>query len=69
MMWWHVQRVLALPRGNAKMIEIATAIQIGAITFLRQEYTWCSTAMYPCSDPVHARRTLALPFAGVLHIT
>ena len=53
--------MLALPRGNAKMIEIASAIQTGAITFLRQEYTWCSlSSCFGNSPPFAGQRFLAL---------
>ena len=37
-----VQRVISQPRCDAKMAEIADAIQTGAVAFLRQKYTWWS---------------------------
>ena len=32
--------VLAAPRGNERMIELAAAIRAGAMTFIRREYSW-----------------------------
>ncbi len=39
---YYTRAVLAAPRGNERMIELATAIRSGAMAFLRREYTWVS---------------------------
>ncbi len=37
---FYARGVLALPQGNERMIEIGAAIRVGAMTFIRREYTW-----------------------------
>ena len=39
---FYARAVLAAPRGNERMIELATAIRAGAMAFLRREYIWVS---------------------------
>lgn len=39
---YYTRAVLAAPQGNERMVELATAIRAGAMTFLRREYTWVS---------------------------
>jgi K(+)-stimulated pyrophosphate-energized sodium pump len=39
---FYARLVLAAPRGNERMVELATAIRVGAMAFLRREYIWVS---------------------------
>jgi K(+)-stimulated pyrophosphate-energized sodium pump len=39
---FYARVVLAAPRGNERMVELATAIRAGAMAFLRREYIWVS---------------------------
>jgi K(+)-stimulated pyrophosphate-energized sodium pump len=39
---YYTRAVLAAPRGNERMVELATAIRDGAMAFLKREYTWVS---------------------------
>jgi len=39
---FYARAVLAAPRGNERMVELATAIRVGAMAFLRREYIWVS---------------------------
>jgi K(+)-stimulated pyrophosphate-energized sodium pump len=39
---YYSRAVLAAPQGNARMIELSTAIRQGAMAFLKREYTWVS---------------------------
>ncbi len=42
---YYTRAVLAHSQGNARMIEISTAIREGAMAFLRAEYTWVAGFM------------------------
>jgi K(+)-stimulated pyrophosphate-energized sodium pump len=39
---YYTRSVLAAPRGNARMVELSTAIRDGAMAFIRREYLWVS---------------------------
>ncbi|MGB7859318.1 MAG: sodium/proton-translocating pyrophosphatase, partial [Acidimicrobiia bacterium] len=39
---YYTRVVLAAPRGNERMIELADAIRDGAMAFIKREYTWVS---------------------------
>jgi K(+)-stimulated pyrophosphate-energized sodium pump len=39
---YYTRAVHAAPQGNERMVELASAIRAGAMTFIRREYTWVS---------------------------
>ncbi|HEX6145241.1 MAG TPA: sodium/proton-translocating pyrophosphatase, partial [Acidimicrobiia bacterium] len=39
---YYARLVLAAPRGNQRMVELADAIRAGAMAFMRREYIWVS---------------------------
>jgi K(+)-stimulated pyrophosphate-energized sodium pump len=39
---FYARLVLAAPRGNERMVELANAIRAGAMAFMRREYIWVS---------------------------
>lgn len=37
---YYARSVLAMPQGTERMVEIASAIRVGAMTFMRRQYLW-----------------------------
>ena len=65
---YYTRVVLAAPRGNERMVELATAIREGAMAFLRREYTWVSVFVVVMAVLIASLLEWGRPWGAVAYV-
>ncbi len=65
---FYTRAVLAFPQGNERMVELASAIRAGAMTFLKREYTWVSVFVVGMAVLIFAFLDWGRPWGAIAYI-
>jgi len=65
---YFARAVLAAPRGNDRMVELATAIRAGAMAFLKREYTWVSVFVVAMAVLIAVLLEWGRPWGAVAYV-
>lgn len=65
---YYTRAVLAAPRGNDRMIELADAIRTGAMAFIKREYTWVSVFVLVMAVLIAALLDWGRPWGALAYV-
>ena len=65
---YYARLVLAAPRGNERMVELADAIRAGAMAFMRREYIWVSVFVVVMATLIAVFLEWGRPWGAVAYV-